>query len=301
LLVVLAEQGGIHRAAATLNMSQPAASKLLRELEEALGADLFVRTPRGMQPTVYGDSLIGHARAVLASLEQAQEDLIALKSGHGGKVAIGAITTPGARLLPVAIAAVKRKHADIDFSVEIDSSKALLDRLEQDKLDVVIGRLSTEHTTVQLDYVPLSDEPVCAVARVGHALVGGDEKNLRDVQDATWVVPAKGSVLRHRFELAFRRENLAPPRHVIESSALLFVTRMLEESDMIAILAADVARYYSKHHMLAILPLSMHCKMEGFGIITRSDRPRSPAADAVISALRTIALQTYMDNESFNK
>ncbi|NNC09764.1 LysR family transcriptional regulator, partial [Corallococcus exiguus] len=53
LLIALAEEGNIHRAAAALNMTQPAASKLLRELEAMLDVQLFERMPRGMRPTRY--------------------------------------------------------------------------------------------------------------------------------------------------------------------------------------------------------------------------------------------------------
>src|ERR1700758_2638065 len=107
LVVALAEEGNIHRAAAALSITQPAASKLLRELEETLDAPLFERLPRGMRPTLYGDALIRHARMVLGSLDQAQEELAALKAGRLGQVAVGAITSPGVRLLPAAVAAVK--------------------------------------------------------------------------------------------------------------------------------------------------------------------------------------------------
>ncbi|WP_163535730.1 LysR family transcriptional regulator, partial [Klebsiella pneumoniae] len=75
LLIALAEEGNIHRAAAALNMTQPAASKLLRELEAMLDVQLFERMPRGMRPTRYGDALIRHARAVVGSLDQAQEEV----------------------------------------------------------------------------------------------------------------------------------------------------------------------------------------------------------------------------------
>ncbi|MFP4902897.1 LysR family transcriptional regulator, partial [Paraburkholderia sp. BR14261] len=171
LVVALAEEGNIHRAAAALNMTQPAASKLLRELEDMLGAVLFERMPRGMRPTLYGDALIRHARAVLGSLDQAQEELSALKAGRLGHVAVGAITSPGVRVLPAAVAAVKRTHANLRVSVEIDASNVLLEHLAQDKLDVVLGRLSAEHDKLQLRYEPLAGEPVCAVVRPGHPML----------------------------------------------------------------------------------------------------------------------------------
>ncbi|WP_321936668.1 MULTISPECIES: LysR substrate-binding domain-containing protein [unclassified Paraburkholderia] len=298
LVVALAEEGNIHRAAAALNMTQPAASKLLRELEDMLGAVLFERMPRGMRPTLYGDALIRHARAVLGSLDQAQEELSALKAGRLGHVAVGAITSPGVRVLPAAVAAVKRTHANLRVSVEIDASNVLLEHLAQDKLDVVLGRLSAEHDKLQLRYEPLAGEPVCAVVRPGHPMLGqaADEARpiaLADIARATWVVPPVGSVLRHRFELMFQRASLAPPSNVVETPALLFITRVLEQSDMIAVLTEDVAHYYAAHGMVAILPVPMDCQMDDFGIITRADRLFTPAASVMIEALRQVSADIY--------
>jgi len=293
LVVALAEEGNIHRAAAVLNITQPAASKLLRELEETLEASLFERMPRGMRPTLYGDALIRHARMVLGSLDQAQEELAALKAGRLGQVSVGAITSPGVRLLPPAVAAVKRLHANIRIMVDIDTSNVLLERLAHDKLDVVIGRLFPEHDKLQLHYEPVASEPVHAVVRCGHPLLKGGALALPDVQHEAWIVPPAGSVLRHRFELMFQRASLAPPSNVVETSALLFITRVLEQSDMIAVLAEDVARYYLAHGMVEILPLPMDCTMDDFGLITSTKKILSPAAMLMIDALRDTARRAY--------
>jgi len=293
LAVALAEEGNIHRAAAALNMTQPAASKMLRELEEMLEVILFERLPRGVRPTFYGEALVRHARTVLGSLDQAQEELIALKAGRLGHVAVGAITSPGVRVLPAAIAAVKRRHANVRITVEIDTSNALIERLAQDKLDVVVGRLSAEHDKLQLRYEPLAGEPVKAVVRRGHPLLETGEIVLAEVQRSAWVVPPAGSVLRHRFELMFQRASLAPPANVVETAALLFITRAVEKSDMIAVLAEDVAHYYAEHGVVEILSLAMECRMDDFGLITPTEKLLSPAAELMIDALRTTSLETY--------
>ncbi|WP_250474593.1 LysR substrate-binding domain-containing protein [Caballeronia sp. GAFFF1] len=293
LVVALVEEGNIHRAAAVLHMTQPAASKLLRELEETLGVTLFEREPRGMRATLYGEAIVRHARAVLGSLDQAQEELVALKTGRLGHVAIGAITSPGVRLLPAAVASVKRQHADIRISVEIDTSNVLLERLAQDKLDIVIGRLSVEHDKLRLRYEPLTGEPVRALVRAGHRLLNAPALTLADVQPCEWLVPPAGSVLRHRFELMFQRASLPPPSNVVETAAILFITRLLEQSDMIAVLAEDVALYYAQHGMAAVLPLPMECQMDDFGIVTRADRLFAPATSVMVDALRATAAEVY--------
>ncbi|MFP3552480.1 LysR family transcriptional regulator [Paraburkholderia sp. SIMBA_049] len=293
LLVALDEEGNIHRAADALSMSQPAASKLLRELEEMLDAPLFERMPRGMRPTLYGEVMIRHARSVVGSLDQAREEVLALKSGQLGRVAVGTITSPAVSLLPAAIAQVKQHHPGLSVSVEIDSSNVLLESLAQDKLDLVIGRLSVEHDKLHLRYEPLAEEQALTVARSGHPLLAAQSLTLADVVDASWVVPPAQSVLRHRFELMFQRQSLAPPSNVVESAELLFVTSLLSQSDMLAVLAAEVAHYYAAHGLLSILPLDMPLRMDDFGIITRTGQLLSPASTQVVRALKQVAGELY--------
>ncbi|NUO85476.1 MAG: LysR family transcriptional regulator, partial [Cupriavidus sp.] len=218
LLLAVADEGSIHRAAERLAMTQPAASKLLRELEELLSVPLFERLPRGMAPTAYGRAMIRHARAVVGSLNQAREEVLALKAGRLGHVAIGAITSPGVRLLPAAIARMKSRYAGLRVSVEIDNSNVLLDRLGQEKLDMVVARLFPEHDKGRLRYEPMAQEPVCAVVRPGHPMLGAPGLSLADAADAAWLIPPAGTVLRHRFELMFQRASLAPPVNVVETA-----------------------------------------------------------------------------------
>ena len=107
------------------------------------------------------------------------------------------------------------------------------------------------------------------------------------------VVPPAGSVLRHRFDLMFQEAGLTPPFNVIETAALLFITRMLQQSDTLCVMAAEVARYYASHGILEILPLAMPCHMDDFGFITRTDRLLSPGATLLLQSLKTASLPVY--------
>ncbi|MFZ4289603.1 LysR family transcriptional regulator [Variovorax sp. HJSM1_2] len=293
LIVALAEEGNIHRAAQVLNMTQPAASKLLKDLEEVLEVQLFERLPRGMRPTWYGECMIRHAREALASLNQAHDELSALKAGRFGQVGVGAITSPGLALLPAAIAALKQDQPNLRVSLDIETSPVLLDRLREGRLDVIVARLFEEHDKSNLRYEPLTGEPVCAVARPGHPLMSVNGLGLRDVVNTGWIVPPAGSVLRHRFDLMFTEAGLVPPINVIETAAVLFITRMLQKSDMLCVIATEVANYYAAHGILSILPLEMPCNMDDFGLITRTDRLPSPGAKLLMQALRTQSLAVY--------
>jgi len=293
LLVALAEEGNIHRAAQVLNMTQPAASKLLKDLEDVLEVSLFDRLPRGMRPTWYGETMIRHARVALASLNQAHDELEALKAGRFGQVSVGAITAPGLVLLPAAVALVKQEQPSLRVAVQIETSDVLMERMAQGKLDMLVARLFAQHDKTALRYEALTEEPISAIVRPGHPLLGVARLSLRDVASAGWIVPPEGSVLRHRFDLMFREEGLATPVNLIDSTALLFITKMLEQSDMIGIVATDVARYYAAHGIVAILPVAIDCHMDAFGVITRTDRPVSPAAKVMLRALQTVASSLY--------
>jgi DNA-binding transcriptional LysR family regulator len=293
LLVALAEEGNIHRASEVLNMTQPAASKLLKDLEDVLGVLLFDRLPRGMRPTAYGEAMIRHARVALASLNHAHDEVQALKAGRFGQVTVGAITTPGIMLLPQAIAQVKQTHPTLRVRLEVETSDVLMERMAQGKVDILVARLFAQHDKTSLRFESMAEEPAVAVVRPGHPLLSIDKLSLRDLGTWGWIVPPEGSVLRHRFDLMFREQGLDAPENLIETGALLFVTKMIAESDMVGLLAGDVGRYYARHNIVAVLPIELPCRMDAFGLITRTDRPLSPAARVMLGAIKSAAADSY--------
>jgi DNA-binding transcriptional LysR family regulator len=293
LLVALDEEGNIHRSAEVLAMTQPAASKLLKDLEDVLGVPLFERLPRGMRPTVYGEAMIRHARTALASLNQAHDEVQELKAGRFGQVSVGAITTPGIMLLPQAIARVKQAHPALRVSLHIETSDVLMERMAQGRIDIGVARLFAQHDKTALRFEALAEEPVVAMVRPGHPLLEVAKLTLRDLNGWGWIVPPEGSVLRHRFDLMFREESLEAPANLIETAALLFMTKMIGQGDMIGLVAGDVGHYYARHNLVAVLPIDLPCQMDAFGLITRTDRPLSPAAKVMLAAVRTAAAESY--------
>jgi len=293
LLIAIDEEGNIHRAAEALAMSQPAASKLLKDLEEMMGVPLFERLPRGMRPTWYGETMIRHARIALSSLGEAGAEIEALKGGWSGSVSIGAIAGPAMTLLPTALARITRQHPDLRVSLLVESSDVLLERLEQNRLDFLVARLFERHDKRFLHYQALAEEEVCAIARPGHPLLSLERPGLPELAAARWIVPPEGSVLRHRFELMFRSAGMQPPRQVIATAALVFLTKMLQESDYLAVVPVDVARHYAEHDLVRIVPVELSCSMDSFGIITRTDWLLSPGARTVLAALQETATAIY--------
>src|SRR5512141_2785792 len=88
LLVALYDQRSLRKAASEVAISQPAATKMLHELEDAFGAPLFVRHAWGMEPTLYGEALTRYARGMLTDIREAREEVAALAAGTRGKLRV---------------------------------------------------------------------------------------------------------------------------------------------------------------------------------------------------------------------
>ncbi|MEO8778117.1 MAG: LysR family transcriptional regulator [Rhodanobacter sp.] len=293
LLVAIDEEGNIHRAAETLNVSQPAASKLLKDLEDMMDVQLFERLPRGMRATLYGEVMIRHARIALASLGEAGSEIDSLKEGYAGNVRVGAIQGPAVTLIPAAIKRAIQERPLLRVSVLVESSDVLMERLAQSKLDILIARLFAQHDKSQLRYQPLAEEKICAIVRPGHPILAIRQPSLTDMAQYGWIVPPTGSVLRHRFELMFHSAALELPARLIESTALVFVLNMLQHTDYISTIPADAVDHYVAHGIVSVVPTELSCKMDDFGIITRKDWLLSPAAQCMLAALKEVASDVY--------
>ncbi len=128
----------------------------------------------------------------------------------------------------------------------------LIEQLAQGKIDIMIGRLFERQDKTGLRYERLAEEPV---SRGGAARASAAERGRASlsatVEHKPWIVPPAGSVLRHRFDLMFSEAGLAPPSQLIETASLLFVTKMLQQTDFIAVVPTEVARYYATYGMVA--------------------------------------------------
>ena len=293
LLLHLYEQGSVLRAAEAAHMTQPAASKLLAEMESLLGVALFERHARGVEPTWYGQVLVRRARSALSEIGRAQDEIAALCSGRMGQASIGTVVNPGTTLVPQAVAAVKRDFPDILVRVEMDYSRPLVARLLDGQLDIVIGRILGPEGAADLEFEPLADEPHSVIVRAGHPLARQASVDHDNLAGDGWIMPPPGSLLRTRLDTVFLERGLAPPQDIVETASLPVMIHLLRHSDLLAALPAQPVAPYLETGQMRLLPIELGVRMEYFGIIRRRDQPLSPAAERVLEALRATARRLY--------
>jgi DNA-binding transcriptional LysR family regulator len=288
LLVELGRRRSIMQAAEAACMNQPAASRLLSDLEYALGLRLFDRNARGIIPNTFGEVMIRRASAALAEMEAALQEIMELSAGVTGRVVLGSVSTPAASMVPDAVRLLKARFPRLEVAIHVDASKPLLRQLRSGKLDLMIGRVSDNDTPEELAFDPLTYEPHCLVVRAGHPLAERTQLTLGDVADQCWLMPPTGSVLRDRLIALFRREGQVLPGETVETQDLPVLTSLLANSDMVAPLPLEPMRTWLDSGLLAVLPIELDLRMDMYGIVTRRNHQPSPATQAMLEALRQV-------------
>jgi len=293
LLLHLYEQRSVLRAAEAANMTQPAASKLLAEMEGLVGVPLFTRHARGVEPTWYGQALIRRARSALSEIGRAHDEIAALRAGRMGQAAIGTVVNPGTNLIPQAIAALKRDFPDILVKVEMDYSRPLVSKLLDGQLDIVVGRIMDPEGAAELEFEPLADEPHAVIVRAGHPLAGRNAVTHADLAEYGWIMPPAASVLRSRLDAVFLEHGLPLPQNIVETASLPVIIHLLRHSDLLTALPSESVGPYLQTGQMCLLPIELGVRMEFFGIIRRRDQLLSPGAERVLEALRATARRIY--------
>jgi DNA-binding transcriptional LysR family regulator len=289
----LDEKRSVARGGEATGMSQPAASTLLKGFEEALGVALFERRARGIAPTPYGEILVRHARAILAEIDQVQEEIAALQSGLTGQATVGTVTTPAANLIPLAVGLLKQKHPSLLVSIDLDHSRPLVAKLLGGQLDVIVARLLDSCGAGELQFEPLAEESHAVIAGGGHPLAGTPNVHLEDLLGQPWILPPPGSVLRDRLTAAFLQQGLPTPANVVHTQSLPAILGLLHATDAVVALPLETVQPLCDSGFLAVLVSDLGVGMGPFGIITRRKHKLSPGAQALFDAIRASARSLY--------
>jgi DNA-binding transcriptional LysR family regulator len=289
LMLALSCTGSLRRAADELAMTQPAATKALRELEDAVGVQLFVRHARGMEPTVYGEAVMRYARVVFEDLDELREELAAIEAGDVGKVRIGAVMAPAPELLTRAIVALKEAHPRLQITVQIDTSDVLVPALQQDQLDVMIGRIPDGVPALDLSFETLSEEALSLVVRPGHPARKAARPKLAALAAYPWIVQPHPSPMRQIIDQTFRESRVSMPVSMVETSSILTTLSLLRDADMLAVLPSSVALYYEALGLIAPLSTPLRGRLAPYGLILRKNRRIRPATQLAIDAIRAEA------------
>jgi DNA-binding transcriptional LysR family regulator len=191
----VAARGSFAGAAEALSFTQSAVSQQIAALEREVGTRLVERGVRPVRLTDAGHALLAHAEAVLARLDEAEQELGEIARLRRGRLRLASFPTAIATLVPRAVAVFNQRHPEVDLTVIDDHGQGLIPRLARWELDLA---LIYEHEAlpepdVGLERTHLLEDPFDLVVPDGHPLAGRASVALEELADETWIGGAPDS------------------------------------------------------------------------------------------------------------
>ena len=207
--VAVAELRHFARAASICNVSQPAVSHQIAQLEQEVGAKLLNRTARRVSLTVAGEVMLEESRRILAAVDRARERMHGVASGAVGRIRLGASATPGLYLVPRLLAVYRTAHPTFDLQFEIGGLDEICARVARNDLDMaIIGGLPTTH---ELRAKPLCRDELVAV-QAPTTRVPAKTRRRAELENVCWIAREEGSAARRELDAWFHRHRLKPAR-----------------------------------------------------------------------------------------
>ncbi len=285
LIDTLARTQNMHATAQEMSISQPAVSKMLREIEHQLGFDVFARLPRSMSLTDLGSHVARFAQIALNDSQQFVVQINHLRQGGHGFLKIGTIYAATAIAVPAAIVEVKQQWPLLTIEVLEGTSANMLTMLEHKQLDLVVARFTLDRHRELFDFQALAPEPLCLVTGSQHPLAGASEIPLNELGSWPWVVYPTGTPMRARLERAFVEAGMQTPENTVETVSLQTTMQLLQTAPVVAMLAESMAEPEIQAGRLTRLALPFPLVLADYGIITRRNEPPSWSMKAFIDAL----------------
>lgn len=221
LLSEVQARGSLRAAAQALNLTQPALSKALTEIERAFGFTLFVRTPRGLTPTMQGEVVLKGATQLLGELTYLRTE--AEHAEHfSARIRIGAPPFLAQTFLPDVIAKLVKRPMPVRVHLLEERVPALINALQKGELDALISTFPLQMLQSEaeaLQFTRLFDVQFAVVAARDHPLVRARRTDWARLAQEPWVMPVEGSMGRRLIEDCFIRVGIPVPLPVIESTS----------------------------------------------------------------------------------
>ncbi len=272
VIAALADLKLVARVSEALDVTQPAVSKQITELEKIVGVPVVTRERNRLSLTPIGRRLAEHARQVLNQIDRAAFDIEAMASGLSGAVSIGVVSSVAPTLLPGTIALFKRSAPRASVSVQEGHFVELFPGLEAGTIDLLIARIWQPQEMPGIDQMALFSEPVVVVAGRAHHLAEKTGLDWSDVAAAQWILPQANSVARQAIDALFAANGLAPPSNTIASLSLALNLELLRVMPVLGFMPQRLAQTHTARGELATLPLNTQGLLSEARCFWRRDR-----------------------------
>jgi DNA-binding transcriptional LysR family regulator len=282
VLLAIARHGSLTAAAASLDITQPAVSQWLADIEAAAGVRLFERG-KALRPTPYTATILAHAERVLQDANRAIAEVESIRSGSTGRVRIGATQVATASLVPATVLRLRAQAPGIELSLAEDTVARLWAGFERNELDMLVTRLDTRALGSGLPHRRLFVDRYRVVCGPDHPLAGRARLDWREVSRFPWLMPPTGTPLHEALSASFASAEIALPPVLLTSVSPAVNVALLRETDALALQPNEMARRLQAKGELVALSLTLAHDTGDVGLVWREPSP-GPVLEAVLSA-----------------
>jgi len=288
ILLAVAQNGSMAKAASELAVSHPVVSRSIGELERTLGVRLLERNPRGVELTEPGRAILNRSHAAFDELRQGVKDIAFLTDPTAGEVRIGTTPPLAASFLSAVIDRLARRYPRITFHVAVERSDAQRRNLEERRLDLLVYR---QHGAVEehLSFQVLFQSPYVVAAGDKSPWIGRRRIKLADLVSESWLLPTPDHPVGSVAAQAFRTSGLDYPRATLVTAELEIRANLMRTGRYLSIVPAFWLQFPDRHPFIRKLPVELPVASGPIGIATLKNRKLSSVVQRFIDCAREVA------------
>jgi LysR family transcriptional regulator, regulator of abg operon len=285
-LVAAVDCGNLLKAAEECNISQSGLSRSISSLEDRLGVELLVRKSKGVEPTIFGQSIVQRARLILNEVARSLEELHALQAAEIGDVAIAITQNYSHYFLPEILADLYLSHPGIRVNVRTGGFLDLVAQLKIGAVDFVFGLIGAIGDDHEIQIEPLRKHHSRVIARSSHPLaLQADEVTPADLAAARWAT-LSGMGFQRNFTHYFSSRGLAFPVQALKTDSIALIRRFIVGVDLLAVLPPDVVHEQVDAGLLTILNCEAPAEETTVGFVFRKHGLVTPHSRQIIDRIK---------------
>ena len=281
--VAVAKQGSIRAASRVLQLSQPALTKSIKELEEGMAVQLFVRRSKGVMLTESGESFFQHASLVLEELQTAQEEILQRQGMQTGQISIGMGASVANSLMPPVLTRFRQKHPQVKIRIMEGQLVSMINELRQGELDFTINTYYQGAYDHEFSFEKLFEKKFCVFARTGHPAQGAT--SISELLHYSWTMPTPRGSYYRQLEEAFAHRSQLPTVSVVCETFSSCIS-LVGQSDFLSILPEELGSGELLTQKLVKIPIKEPLPVAEYYLIQRRDVQQTPLAAALINLFR---------------
>lgn len=285
--VMVAEQSSIRAAARELGISQPAVTKIIRELERAVGAPLVERSVKGIKLTAFGEAFAPRAQQLLADMDRAREEIAQIRNGASGKVSVAVSTAAALTVTPPAF---KEFHARLP-GVDVHFSELVLpwtlSRLRNGSLDFAVAHVSPQALDPEFEDIELFPVRLTVGMRNRHPM--RHCQSLSELQSAEWLMPGESAADLAALAPIFSPLGMMAPTRVIFGQSVTVALALVGQTDLVGLFVEPLADIEFKRYGIRRIEVRERLPALSMCILKRKDQRLTPAAQQLAECLARAA------------